>query len=476
MEKLLNIFSNQKTLVLVGTAVLVFAGVVFLYPSENGKEESLVVVSGEFLQQVSVSGKVTATESVDLSFPDTDRVTSIFVKVGDKVSERQVLASLTTSALASNLRAAEADLAVRRAERGSTSVNLEEVRKEQNELVLSAYSELLSEGLVAVPNSSSYTAEAPLITGRYSGAEGTYKLSISRRTATSDDFELRTFNLEKTGPVEIFENEPTALGTHGLFVSFPDLLNEYNDTIWYVTIPNTKSSSYLANYNAYQEALRARDRAIADAEAKLGSTEGSTVLDAQVQSAEAEIARIRTLISERSLRAPFNAVVTAVPIKVGGLASSNEPAISLISAKGLQIESYVPETNLSLLKVGDEAEVTLDAYGSTVPFATRIVSIDPAETIRDGVSTYRAVLYFDEQDERVRAGMTANVVITTDRRENIISIPQGLVTKRDGKSFVRVREGNEVREQEVVTGSVSSSGTVEIISGLSAGEEVLAEL
>jgi len=400
--------------------------------------ETMVVTRGEFVQQVSVSGKVVAAQEVDLAFSESGRVEALNVKVGDKVRAGQTLATLAISLLASDLRTAEADLV--------------KVRQQQDALVASAYRTLLSSGLAAVPSSSSDTATPPTVTGIYDGTEGTYRIRIIKKE-NSSDYELRVFNLESLGPTEILDDEPTALGTHGLFISLPDGQAAYDGTIWNITIPNTKSTSYLANYNAYQEALRARDRA--------------------VTSAEADIERIRTDINERVLRAPFAGVVTVVDTEVGATAAVNTPVISLIGDQTLQIESFVPEINLSLVQPGASSTVTLDAYGSGVPFEATVVSVDPAETVRDGVSTYRAILEFVAQDERIRSGMTANVLIIADRRDNVISVPQRAITLREGAQYVRVKEGEMVVEREVITGAVSSVGSTEIVSGLEEGEMVV---
>lgn len=419
-------------------ALLILGG--FIYFSGNGDDEAdvLVLEPREFLQEVSVSGKVEAANQVNLAFPETGRVGRITVEVGDRVGAGQTLATLAIDVLASDLEVAQADFA--------------EAHRQQDALVANAYRTLISEDLAAVPDSSSYSATPPVITGLYDGPKGTYKFRVVRK-ANSANYELRTFDLESTGPLEILDDEPTALGSRGLFVTFPDSIGSYNDTIWYVTIPNTKSASYLANYNAYQEALRARDAA--------------------VTSAEAAVTRARTAIGERSLRAPFTGIVTAVEAEEGAIVASNETVISLIGEGTLQIESFVPEINLALVHPGASAVVTLDAYGSGVPFMATVASVDPAETVRDGVSTYRAILQFENRDERVRSGMTANVRIIADRREGILSVPQGVIIERDGKKYVPVKQGGETVEKEVTTGSLSSLGSLEILSGLSAGDIVV---
>ena len=126
--------------------------------------------------------------------------------------------------------------------------------------------------------------------------------------------------------------------------------------------------------------------------------------------------------------------------------------------------------------MGNPVAVLLDAYGADVVFPGTVVSIDPGETMRDGISTYRAVLAFTEQDSRIKSGMTANITITTERKSDVISVPQGVVTNRNGIKYVSLKKGDSLEEREVTTGMVSSLGYVEIISGLSRGDEVVLKL
>lgn len=427
--------TSSKPLLYAFIALVVLGGWWLFSGRDNEERETLVVLRGEFIQEVSVSGKVVAAQDVDLAFPETGRVSSINVSVGQRVGTGQGLASLAAETLFSDLRVAEVDLA--------------ETRKEQDAQVQSALRNLLSDDLTAVPVSSTYSATPPTVTGLYDGPEGTYRIRIDQ-TVNPGTYEIRVLGLESREPIEILEDEPTALGTRGLFVTFSDEIEAYNNTTWTVEVPNTKSTSYRGNFNAYEEAQRTRDRLIANA--------------------EADVSRIKTDIGQRTLRAPFSGTVTAVDVELGSIVSANSFVISLISAETLQIESFVPEINLSLVEVGAQAEVTLDAYGDEVPFAATVVSVDPAETIRDGVSTYRAILEFSADDERIRSGMTANVRITADRRTNIISIPQGLVVNRDGNKYVSVLVDGDVEEREIEIGGLSSLGSVEVLSGLEAGE------
>jgi hypothetical protein len=145
----------------------------------------------------------------------------------------------------------------------------------------------------------------------------------------------------------------------------------------------------------------------------------------------------------------------------------------MTSANIFQIESYVPEINIALIKFGDSAKITLDAYGDNTFFEAKVVSIDPAETVRDGVSTYKIKLQFIEKDERIKSGMTANVAIIIFNKPHVIVVPGGVVLEQDGKKFVQIKNGKEILEREVTTGDVSLLGQIEIVSGLEDGEQVI---
>ncbi|TSC71284.1 MAG: RND family efflux transporter MFP subunit, partial [Parcubacteria group bacterium Gr01-1014_70] len=195
--------------------------------------------------------------------------------------------------------------------------------------------------------------------------------------------------------------------------------------------------------------------------------------EAQIAQAQASAENSIVQLAKKQINSPIDGVITDVPAKVGSILAANETAVSLISKDTLEIESYIPELHIPFIRVGDMATVALDAYGNETPFMAHVISIDPAETVRDGVSTYRVRMQFLAFDERGKPGMTANVRIITERKSNVLTVPQGIVIHKDGKKFLLVKEGDLFREREVETGGVSFTGQVEITSGLKDGDVVV---
>lgn len=195
---------------------------------------------------------------------------------------------------------------------------------------------------------------------------------------------------------------------------------------------------------------------------------------ASVKAMEASVENIRVQIGKTAIYSPIAGVVTKKEIEVGENVAPNVPVVSLISAAEFEIEAKVPEVDIAKIKVNDEARVTLDAYGSDVLFRARVVRIDPAETLVEGLPTYKVTLQFlNSGDERPRSGMTADLDILTAQKKDALTIPQRSVITRNGDKIVRILLGDAVKEIKVKTGLRGSAGEIEIIEGLNEGDRVI---
>ncbi|RJQ34067.1 efflux RND transporter periplasmic adaptor subunit [Candidatus Parcubacteria bacterium] len=515
MKKVFSLLSQYSLLTGVALiAVVAIIGSSIFLKNGNGNGETLVVRAGTFVQQVSTSGTVVAADDVELGFTLSGRISRVYVKVGDTVAIGKVLAEIengdTRAAVLQRQAALEAEearlrsleegtrleeLAVAEAEVESAKATLAQRNQGVIDAIESAYADaddairnqldqFLTNPRTENPkvdflstNSQVITTienDRPLVEAMLALWQ-TEILSLS----LSSDFTKAVLNAQKnlSSVSSLLSAASTALSS-----AIPSSSTTQSEIDGYVTDIAAARSAINSAISAVTSAATAETSAAAalnTAEKNLAlKRAGSTVANidvqkAQVRVAEAQLADARAALQKTLIVAPFRGVITHVDITPGEIVSPNGSDISMISADALQIETYVPEINIPLLSVGNRATVTLDAYGDDVPFEVIIVSIDPAQTMRDGVSTYRAILQFGTQDPRIRAGMTANITITTQERDDVISIPQGLVISRDGKKFVRVKEGGTTVEREVTTGSVSSIGSVEITSGLLDGDIVV---
>lgn len=245
-------------------------------------------------------------------------------------------------------------------------------------------------------------------------------------------------------------------------------LNQVNINIAKNTLASAEDELNLKKAGATVQQIATQEAAVNQAKANVQSQE------AQIKYAQANADNYRAQLVKTVITSPINGIVTKQDCKVGEIVSPNVSVVSVISEAQFEMEANVPEADIAKIKVGDTAKVTLDTYGSGVVFGAIVIKINPAETILEGVATYKTTLQFTKEDERIKSGMTSNIDILAEKKDNVISIPQRAVFQKSGEYFVSIPlEDNKVEEKKVEIGLKGSDGNVEIISGLSENEKIV---
>jgi len=504
-----------KSVVSISIAVVVIGGIIYFASDRGGSGADTAEVQIKNLEQVvSVTGIVKSSQEIDLVFETSGRVANIFVNVGDQVAAGQRLVSLDASELIAQFNEAEANLEAQRAK-------LEELKKgtrveELNILFAKVQSarDSLADSKANFVNSAkdSYTKSDDAIRNKVdqffdNPGSTNPELSFQPNNAQLGD------RLEQARPnIEQLLNQWKAaadtlilnsdLGQHSdlansnlnLIKLFLDdaalLLNSLTPTSNLsqtnidkyrtdVSTARTNVNAAIANLASAKEKLNAANSSLFIAERELelkqaGATiEQVSAQEAMVRQAEAKSQLINSQLVKTVLRAPFSGVIAKKDIKIGEVVSSNRPIVSVIGQDEFEIETFIPEADIAKINIGDEAEVTLDAYGNDEFFEAEVVSIDPAETIVEGVSTYKTILALKSANGRIKSGMTANIEILADRKEGVIAVPARAVIYRNGDKILRILVGDTIDERMVETGIRGSDGFIEITGGIEAGEEVI---
>ena len=148
--------------------------------------------------------------------------------------------------------------------------------------------------------------------------------------------------------------------------------------------------SYKTNINTARTNVNAVLADITDQEQSISAQKAAAAsLEANVKSYEAGLANIKAQISKTVIYSPISGAVTFQNAKVGEIASPGALMVSIISASNFEVEANVPEADIAKIKVGEEGTVTLDTYGNDIIFNIKVSSIEPAETVVEGVATYK---------------------------------------------------------------------------------------
>lgn len=199
-------------------------------------------------------------------------------------------------------------------------------------------------------------------------------------------------------------------------------------------------------------------------------------LRADVARYNAVVAASQTAVDDMVLRALTDGTITMLDVSIGETVSPNQDIVT-IQSDDRKIEVDISESDIAKVSVGDEAMVELDAYDGA-QFVARVTMIDPAATEISGVVYYKTTLEVDVQEDiDVRPGMTADVQIITEKKESTLALPRrAVLTRADGSRYVRILTNAEratFDERTVTVGISGDDGLVEILSGVTVGDEVI---
>jgi HlyD family secretion protein len=152
-----------------------------------------------------------------------------------------------------------------------------------------------------------------------------------------------------------------------------------------------------------------------------------------VQSAEATLIQAKgslqqaeTNLNYSTIRSPVDGIVVSRNVDVGQTvaASFQTPTLFTIAQDltKMQIDTSVDESDISRLKVGQSAAFTVDAYPEQ-QFSGTVTQIRNAPVVTQNVVTYVAVIGVDNKDLKLKPGMTANVSVQTQKKDDVLKIP-----------------------------------------------------
>src|SRR4030042_1057231 len=241
------------------------------------------------------------------------------------------------------------------------------------------------------------------------------------------------------------------------------------------TIISQKNTNQ-TNINTAQAAFSSAEGTLATAQSqlalKLASPRQSDIdlYTAQVKQAQANLNQARNQVAQKSLTAPINGIITDIPFEKGEMALSSQPAVSMNSLSDFEIKSDIAESEIAKIIAGNPAEITFDAFRENEKWQGKVIKIDPAQTVVQGVVYYKITIGLSGTDSKVKAGMTANLEIETSRHENALIIPLRAIEQNNNVKIVKIMENGQIKEKEVQTGIRNNEGEVEIISGLIEGQ------
>src|ERR1700720_1295883 len=206
------------------------------------------------------------------------------------------------------------------------------------------------------------------------------------------------------------------------------------------------------DYDVKKAAWESADAGLAQAEAKVAQAKAQKdSMDKHITQNQATLTRVSDVLQKTTYEAPFDGVITNLPVREGEtvvIGIQNSPGSTLMTIADMSVitaEVKVDETDIVNIKIGQPADVTIDAIPNKA-FKGRVTEIGDNAVVRStGVSTsqqtiatqeakdFKVVVTVDNPPENLRPGLSTTAKITTDTRKNVLTIPiQALTVRQKG--------------------------------------------
>ncbi len=274
-----------------------------------------------------------------------------------------------------------------------------------------------------------------------------------------------------------------------------------------------------SEYDASNAAWQTADAGLAQAEARVAQAKAQKdSADKHISQIRANLTRASDVLDKTVYQSPFDGTITNLPVREGEtvvVGIQNSPGSTLMTLADMAVitaEVRVDETDIVNVRLGQPAEVTIDAIPKKV-FKAVVSEIGDNAIVRStGVSTsqqtsasqeakdFKVVVTLDDPPQNLRPGLSATAKITTASRNNVLSVPiQALAVRREddlkstskGSESVQaaapadpasnkkddiqgvfVLRNKKVEFIPVETG-VAGTTDIEVIRGLKAGDEIV---
>jgi macrolide-specific efflux system membrane fusion protein len=203
----------------------------------------------------------------------------------------------------------------------------------------------------------------------------------------------------------------------------------------------------------------------------LSSTERAALLDAARAKGQEEYKKWEDVYKPTPIIAPLDGFIIVRRVEPGQSITSSDPV--LVMADTLIINAQVDETDLRYIYLNQSVSILLDAYPD-IKIPGHVEHIDYESQVINNVTVYNVRILPNRLLPSFRSGMTANVEIKANRKENALLLPIAALQDNKGSKFVYVKEkGKKEPARRDVKVGLSNVKNVEIISGITEDDAIM---
>lgn len=408
--------------------------------------ETVTVQRGSIVATVSATGSVAPAREVTLTFRSGGKVARLLVAEGQAVQEGASLARLETADLEQQLVQTRASLTISEARLAQT-----EAGPSPEEL--------------AAARDSLESAQA--------------NLERLREGPSEEEIIIAKADLERAR------------------IAVEQAQTEYDKISWWAGVGMTPQAAALQQASMEYESAKARynlaiaeptESEIKSAEAQVSQAQAQlekllqsptpeelTIARAEVDTAQASLQQTQLQLEGAEIVAPFSGIVAYVGAQESELVTAGTPIIRLIDVSTFHLDLDIDEIDVAKILMGQEVTIALDSLPDR-ELQGEVEYIAPTATSVEGIVTYGVKVKISPTDIPLKAGMTANATIVTERKEGVLLLPNRAIQidHESGRTYVEKMVQGEPVPTEIEVG-LQDELVSEVVRGLGEGDEVVVQ-
>jgi HlyD family secretion protein len=190
----------------------------------------------------------------------------------------------------------------------------------------------------------------------------------------------------------------------------------------------------------------------------------------QLHQAEGQYHQAAATLAYSEIRSPIDGYITERPLYPGEMANAGAPILTVMDTSVLIAKAHLPQAQVEGMTLGAPAQVTVP--GIPDPVAGKVTLVSPA--LDPGSTTVEVWVRLENKDNQLKPGTAVQVAITARTIPNAILVPAAAVVEDEGDGkHVMVIGSDSIAHRHEVTVGAQSSKEVQIVSGVSPGEQVI---
>ena len=268
-----------------------------------------------------------------------------------------------------------------------------------------------------------------------------------------------------------------------------NLISELNTSKANLSSAQSSAAYELANYNRYKTLY---EKGLVSADEYESAQLSYLKAKEQVNTSRESVQKAQTNLGYATITSPIDGVILSKSVEEGQTvaASFNTPELFVIAQDltDMRVIADIDEADIGGVKEGQRVSFTVDAFPED-KFDGTVTQVRQEAKTESNVVTYEVVISAPNADLKLKPGLTANVTIFTMEKDNVLAVPAKALRFHPSEAFLQkgesisdcegdyklwTKEGTVFKAHKVEVGT-SNGVMTEILSGISAGTEVLSD-